>query len=167
MDDLILSKLLWAFGTAFGTVVVYGLLRWRLMVATREFRERTGEEAYAFGQQPDPKQPEAQVLAYWAERAYRPTTPWLLVFSLLAAVLRPNSGRRSSTNNAEAASSTQALRLFVRLFWALISTSPLACILALVVLAAALLWRSYVEALRDGITTAMGRGRSAPRVAPT
>ena len=161
MDDLILSKLVWAFGT----VVVYGLLRWRLMVATHEFRVRTGEEAYAFGQQADPKQPEDQVLVSWAERAYRPTTPWLLVLSLLGAVLRPNSGRRSSMRNAEAASATQALN--VRLFWALISTSPLACILALVVLAVALLWRSYVEALRDGITTAMGRVRSAPRVAHT
>ena len=160
MDDLILSKLAWAFGT----VVVYGLLRWRLMVATHEFRVRTGAEAYAFGQQADPKQPEGRVLVFWAERAYRPTTPWLLVFSLLVAILRPNSGRRSSTNNAEAASATQALN--VRLFWALISTSPLACILALLVLTAALLWRSYVEALRDGITTAIVRVKSAPRAAP-
>ena len=157
MDDPILSRLVWAFGA----VVVYGLLRWRLMLATHEFRVRTGAEAYALGQQADPKQPEGRVLVFLAERAYRPTTPWLLVFSLLGAVLRPNS-RQRARNTAVAPP-----ELNVRLFWALISTSPLASILALLVLAAALLWRRYVEALRDGITTAMGRVHSAPRAVPT
>ena len=159
MDDPILSRLVWTFGA----IIVYGLLRWRLMVATHEFRVRTGAEAHAFGQQADPKQPEGRVLVFLAERAYRPTTPWLLVLSLLGAVLRPSSWRRS--HNAEALTAPQDLN--VRLFWALISTSPLASILALLILAAALLWRSYAEALRDGVTTAMGRVHSAPHAVPT
>ena len=161
MDDPILSKLVWAFGA----VVVYGLLRWRLMVATHEFRIRAGAAAFALGQQADQKQPSRRELAFLAERAYRATTPWLLVLSLLRAVLGPNQRRRSSTHNAETASVPPELS--VRLFWALISTSPLASILALLVLVAALLWRSYVEALRDGITAAMDRVHSPPRAVPT
>lgn len=155
MDDPVLSRLVWAFGA----VVVYGLLRWRLMVVTHEFRVRTGAEAYALGQQADPKRPEGRALMSLAERAYRPTTPWLLVFALIGAVLRPNASRRSPARNAEAASAPRELN--VRLFLALVSTSPLASVFALLVLAVALLWQNYVEALRDGITTAMYRVPSA------
>lgn len=144
MDDPILTELAWVFGT----VIVYGLLRWRLMVATHEFRVRTGVAACAFARNADATRAEGRELAFLAERAYRPTTPWLLVLALLGAVLRPNSGRRPAPQEMR--------QLNVRLFWALISTSPLASVLALLVLAAALLWRSYVEAVRDGITAAMG-----------
>lgn len=151
MDDLILSKLIWAFGG----VIVYGLFRWRLMVATHEFRVRTGVEACAFARDADGVRAEGRVLAFLAERAYWPTTPWLLIVSLLGAVLRPN--RRSVPREVQ--------RLNVRLFWALISTSPLACFVALLVLAAALLWRSFEETLRDGINTAMVHPWS--RAAPT
>ena len=163
MGDPILSKLLWAFGA----VVVYGLLRWRLMVATHEFRVRAGMAACAFARDADAKQAEGQVLAFWAARAYRPTTPWLLVLSLLGAVLWSKSGR-SPAQGAEAASASHEVQqMSVRLFWALISTSPLASSLALLVLAAALLWRKYVEAVRDGITTAMGRLHPWPRATST
>lgn len=144
MDDPILTKLAWAFGA----IVVYGLLRWRLMVATHEFRVRTGVAACAFARKADATRAEGRALVFLAHRAYRPTTPWLLVLALLGACLRSNSGRRSVPHEER--------QLNVRLFWALISTSPLAFLLALLVLAAALLWRSYVEAVRDGITAAMG-----------
>lgn len=161
MDDPILSKLIWAFGA----VIVYGLFKWRLMVATHEFRVRTGVEACAFARDADGVRAEGRVLAFLAERAYWPTTPWLLIVSLLGAVLRPNR-RRSAARGAEAASVPRAVqRLNVRLFWALISTSPLACFVALLVLAAALLWRSFEETLRDGINTAMVHPWS--RAAPT
>ena len=160
MVDPILIKLIWAFGA----IVAYGLLRWRLMVATHDFRVRTGAKAHMLGQQADPQQPEGRRLVLLAESAYRPMTPWLLAFSLLRAVLLPTSRRRPATPDAEAATAPQ--ELYVRLFWALISTSPLATILALLILAMALLWRS-LEALRDGITAAMGRVHPTPRTAPT
>lgn len=153
--DPILSKLVWIFGA----VVFYGLLRWRWMRATHDFRVRTGVAACAYAQDGNTKRAEGEVLAFWAERAYRPTTPWLLVLALLGAVLRPKSAQHSAPQEAQ--------QLNVRLFCALISTSPLASLLALVVLAAALLWRSYVEAVRDGITTAMGRVHARPHAAST
>lgn len=160
MDDPILSKLAWVFGA----VVLYGLLRWRLMVATHEFRVRAGVEAGAFARDAEAEQAEGREQAFLAERAYRPTTPWLLVLSLLGAVLRPNPGQHSPPQRVEAGSAPQEVQQQrVRLFWALVSTSPLASLLALVVLAGALLCRSYVDAVRDGITTAMGRVRSRPR----
>lgn len=163
MDDPILSKLIWAFGA----VVVYGLLRWRLMRATHDFRVRTGVAACAFARDADATCTQGRVLAFLAARAYRPTTPWLLLLFLLGAVLRPNWGR-SAADRAQAASAPQELlQLNVRLFWALISTSPLASVLALLVLAAALLWRSYVEAVRDGITAAMGLVQSRVGAAST
>lgn len=151
--DPILSKLVWVFGA----VVVYGLLRWRLMCATHEFRIRAGVDACAFSRNVDATRVEGRVLGFLAERAYRPTTPWLLVLALLGAVLRPNSAQRPVP--------PEVRQLNVRLFWALISTSPLASLLAAFVLAAALLWRSYAEAVSDGITAAMGRVCVRPHAA--
>ena len=155
MDDPILTKLVWIFGA----VVFYGLLRWRWMRATHEFRVRAGVAACAYAQDGNTKRAEGEVLAFWAERAYRPTTPWLLVFALLCAVLLPNSGRRPVPQEVQ--------QLNVRLFWALISTSPLASLLAAFVLAIALLLRSYVEVVRDGINAAMGRVPARAHAAST
>ena len=152
--DPILTKLVWIFGA----VVVYGLLRWRLMRGTHEFRVRAGVEACAYARSV-PADGEGQVLAFLAERAYRPTTPWLLVLAVIGGVFRPNSGHRPVPQEVQ--------QLNVRLFWALISTSPLAALLAALVLVLALLWRSYVEPVRDGITAAMARVYARPHAAST
>ena len=151
--DPILSKLVWVFGA----VVVYGLLRWRLMCATHEFRIRAGVDACAFSQEVAAKGAEGRVLALLAERAYRPTTPWLLVLALIGGVVRPNLGQRPVP--------PEVRQLNVRVFWALISTSPLASLLAAFVLAVALLWRNYTEVVRDGINAAMGRVHVRPYAA--
>lgn len=153
MDDPILSKLVWVFSA----VVVYGLLRWRLMRATHEFRIRAGADACAFSRNADATRAEGRVLAFLAEKAYRPTTPWLLVLALIGGVVRPNLGQRPVPHEVQ--------QLNVRLFWALISTSPLASLLAAFVLAVALLWRNYTEVVRDGINAAMGRVHVRPYAA--
>lgn len=157
MVDLILIKLAWVVGI----VVAYGLLRWRLMSATHLFRVRVGLEANRMAHDRDVDAADRRKFAWLAERAYRPTTPWLLVVTLLLAVLSPNLTRQLSHDDGTVSASREKVRLTdVRLFWALISTSPLASLLAMLILMAALLWRSSVEVVRGGVTIAMTKLRT-------
>ena len=131
-------------------VVGYGLLRWRLMAATHDFRTRAGCEADRLAADARVDQQTRSALSTLADRAYRPTTPWLLLVCAVIAVFLP---RKTSQHPKSLEGDVAGLQM--KLLLAVISTSPLACVLIFGVLVVSLLVRSLdmvVDAV-PGITS--------------
>ena len=153
MTEPVLIKI----ATVIGVTFAYGLIRWRLMTATHEFRVHTGCAADRMAE--DPRlSPDMQArLTRLADMAYKSFTPWLVLLALIVAMFLPLRSRRSVevSDSAEVAGEVASLKL--KLVIALITTSPLACALALPVLALGLLLRGSVEALAGYMATAGDR----------
>ena len=135
-------------------VVGYGLLRWRLMVATHDFRTRAGCAADRLAADARVDQQTRSALSTLADRAYRPTTPWLLLVCAAIAVFLPRkTSQHPKSLEGDVAGEVAGLQM--KLLLAVISTSPLACVLTFGVLVVSLLVRSLdmvVDAV-PGITS--------------
>lgn len=153
MTEPVLIKI----ATVIGVIFAYGLLRWRLMTATHEFRVHTGCAADRMAEDPRVSPDTQARLTRLADMAYRSFTPWLVLLALIVAMFPPFRSRCPAElpDNAEVAGEVSLLKL--KLVVALISTSPLACALALPVLALGLLLRGSVEALAGYMATAGDR----------
>lgn len=135
-----------------GAVVAYGLLRWRLIQATHEFRVRTGCEADRLAADPLVGPRMQRSLSGLADLAYRPAAPWILLIGLIVAVVFPihkffDIGLPDDPEVLE-----KIVRLKLRLIASLITTSPLACVLAIVVLVTGLLVRHSVGTIKVRIS---------------
>ena len=153
MTEPVLIKL----GYLAAGLAMYALLCWCLMWVTHEFRVRAGCEADRWSRDARVVPAMRRSLAGLADMAYRPLTPWLLLFGLTVAVSLPRRiverwfGSIEISDDAEVAATV--VRLKLRLLRALIATSPLACLFAFVVLALGLLARGSMDALDKRFST--------------
>ena len=145
MADPVLIKIAYAFAV----VIVYGLLRWRLMRATHEYRVQAGCEADRWAENPKVEPRIRASLSGLADMAYRPLTPWALLVGLIVAMFSPlgKFGDLRISDDEEVA--REIVKLKLTLFFALITTSPLAFFFAAVILAIGLLARGSVSTIRD------------------
>ncbi|MXW91811.1 MAG: hypothetical protein F4114_18105 [Rhodospirillaceae bacterium] len=156
MTEAVLLKI----GYIVGAVIVYGLLRWRIMAVTHEFRVRAGcdtDRLVAGGGIPADMQ---RALQGWADRMYQPTTPWLIVLGMLIAVLMPYQqlGRKYDAMMRSLPSEIreEVARLNVRLVFAAVTTSPLASLATFLILVVGLIVRRSVESLKRQIEALVG-----------
>ena len=153
MTDAVLIKI----GYLVAAVVAYELLRWRLVLATHEFRTRAGCEADRWAADPRVHPRMRTTLTAIADNAYRPSAPWIVLSGWVFMLFLP-PGRLRDTEVSDEPEVTVAIGvLLAKLFFAAILTSPLACVLAVVVLAAGLLLRGSVEALARYVAAAGDR----------
>ena len=152
MIDPLLLKAAWVPAL----VILYGLLRWRLMVATHDFRTRVGCEADRWADDECLDGRTRAALSALADRAYRPTTPWLVLLGLVIAVFLPPRNANALQSLADDVA-RQVVGLLLKLFLAMISTSPLACVLALIVLVIDLLLRRSVDKVVDAVPVIASR----------
>ncbi len=170
MTEPVLIKL----GYIAAGLAIYALLCWCLMWGTHEFRVRAGCEAVRWARDSRVTPAVRTALAGLADVAYLPFTPWLLLFGLTVAVLLPRRigerlfGRIEISDDAKVAATV--VRLKLRLLLALITTSPLACLFAFVVLvigfAIGFLARSSMDALGERLSTVGDRLASKRQAAP-
>lgn len=116
-------------------VILYGLLRWRLMVATHDFRTRVGCEADRMADDERLDEWTRATLSSLADRAYGPTAPWLIVLGVVIAAILPRTTDARQLDDEVAS-------LLLKLFVAVLSTSPIAFALASVVFVLCLVLRS-------------------------
>ena len=136
-----------------GAVIAYGLLRWRLMQATHEFRIRAGCEADRLVEDPRVHPRARASLSGLADLVYRPAAPWILLILLVVAMFLPARKLRGVRPSDDAETAAKIALLNTKLVFSSITTSPLACVLAIVVLAMGLLARSSVGAVEDRVST--------------
>ena len=140
-----------------GAVIAYGLLRLRMMKATHEFRTRVGCEADRWAEDPRVDPRVRASLMGLADMAYRPAAPWLVLSGLIVAVLLPLHKLPDIRFSDDAEVVSAVVQIKLKLLFALIATSPLACVLAVTVLMIGLLVRSSVSVVRDSISAAGDR----------
>lgn len=83
--------------------------------------------------------------------AYWPLAPWALLIGFIVAKFLPRGKFRDLWISDDEEIVQEIVKLKLRLFFALIATSPLACLLAAVILAIGLLARSSVSAIGDRV----------------
>ena len=153
MIEPVLIKLSYVIAAVFA----YGLLRWRLMQVTHEFRVRVGCEADRWAEDLRVNPMIRTSLMGLADMAYRPVAPWLILFGLVVAVFLPLRKLPDIRFSDSAEVTSVVVQLKLKLLFALITTSPLACILAVVVLMIGLLMHSSVSAIGDSVSAAGDR----------
>lgn len=147
-------------------VIVYGLLRWRLMLATHEFRVRVACEADRWAEDPRVNPKIRISLAGLADAAYRPATPWLILIGLTVSMCLPlhRTRIRLSDVSDDAGVAAQIFQLKLKLLFALITTSPSACVLAMIVLMIGLLVHKSVITIKDSVSAAGDRFFPSARI---
>lgn len=151
MTDPVLIKIAYVLAA----VIAYGLIRWRLMRATHEFRVRAGCEADRWAENPKVEKRIRASLSGLADMAYRPLAPWALLIGSIVALFSPRRKLGDISDDEEVAK--KVVELKSTLFFAMISTSPLACLVASIVLAIGLLTRGSVSAVGDRLSMAGDR----------
>ena len=151
MTDDVIVKLIY-IGVA---VIGYGLFRWRLIAATQDFRKKIGIQADRWGRDERVDPQVRNTLPFLADMAFRPATPWLVLGGLIIAMLTPVRKDHEAilaeiADDAEVAK--EIIRLRLGLLLALITTSPLALVLALAVLVVGLLIRASLVMIEDSIS---------------
>ena len=145
MTDPALIKIAYIFAA----VIAYGLIRWRLMRATHEYRVQAGCKADRWAENPKVEPRIRASLSRLADMAYRPLTPWALLIGFVVAAFSPRGKLGDFRISDDEEVTKKVVRLKLTLFFALIATSPLACLLAAVILAIGLLARGSVSATGD------------------
>lgn len=166
MTEPVLVKI----GYAVVAVVAYGLLRWRWMRATQDFRIRAGCEADLRADDPHVKPWVRASLAGLADKAYRPMAPWLLLLGLVIVMILPVRKLDHSEFSDDPVVADKVARLKVKLVFGLMSTSPLACVFAAAVLMLGLLTRRSVDVIEERVSATSDRffhtiGTGRPRSA--
>ena len=153
MTDPVLIKIAYILAA----VIVYGLIRWRLMRVTHEFRVLAGCEADRWAENPKVEPRIRASLSALADMAYRPVTPWALLMGLIVALFFPPGKFGDIRISDDEKIVQEVVKLKLTLFFALITTSPLACFLAAIILVIGLLARSSVSTIRDCVSMAGDR----------
>lgn len=140
MNEPVLVKI----GYVVAAVFAYELLRWCMALATHEFRVRTGREADCWARDPRLPPDIQATLAALAALAYWPSAPWLMLlllvaglFGMIAGMLGAILPRRLQPDGSGIPDDeviAQVIRLKLKLVAALVTTSPLASILAVAIL---------------------------------
>ena len=151
MTDDVIVKLIYV-GVA---VIGYGVFRWRLIAVTQDFRIKVGIRADRWGQDERVDPQVRGTLPILADMAFRPATPWLILVGLINAMLMPvRKGHKAIlaeiSDDAEVAK--EIIRLRLGLLLALITTSPLALVLAVAVLVVWLLIHASLVMIGDSIS---------------
>lgn len=153
MTEPVLVKI----GYVVAAIVAYGLLRWRWMRATQDFRIRVGRKADLRADDPRVKPWVRASLAGLADMAYRPMVPWFLLSGLAIAMILPFRKLDHSEFSDDPVVADEVARLKVKLVFGLISTSPLACVFAAAVLTIGLLTRRSVDVIGERVSAAGDR----------
>ena len=136
----------------FAAVIAYGLVRWRLMRATREFRVQAGCEAHRRAENSKVEPRIRASLSGLADMAYRPVSPRALLIGFIVAVFLPLGKFGDLRISDDEGVARDVVRLKLTLFFALIMTSPPAGFLAAVILS--MLVRGSVGTIRDCVSMA-------------
>ena len=156
MTEAVLLKI----GVIIAVLVGYGLVRWRIMIVTHEFRGQAGCDADRWAADERVPANLRQSLQDLADRMYRPTTPWLIVLGTLIFVLMPyrQFDRKHDAMMRSISSDVRedVARLSVRLVFAGVATSPLATIATILILLAGLVIRTSVASLERRIEAIAG-----------
>lgn len=166
MTEPVLVKI----GYVVAAIVAYGLLRWRWMRATQDFRIRVGRKADLLAEGPRVKPWVRASLAGLADMAYRPMVPWFLLLGLAIAMILPFRELDHSEFSDDPVVADKVARLKVKLVFGLMSTSPLACVFAAAVLMLGLLTRRSVDVIEERVSATSDRffhtiGTGRPRSA--
>ena len=142
MTEPVLVKI----GYVVAAIFAYELLRWCMALATHKFRVRVGREADRWAQ--DPRLPPniRETLAALADMAYWPSAPWRMLlllaagqFSMIAGMICAIFTWRSQPDGSGISDDDEVIakiiRIELRLAAALITTGPLASVLAIAMLA--------------------------------
>ena len=148
--------------------VVYCLLSSRLMLATHEYRVRVGREANRWARDPRVSPGARSSLMALADMPYRVFTPWKVLWALFVAAVLPRRNSRRARISGDAEVTAEVTEVKLKLVLVLITTSPLACLLAVVVLALGLLLRrsgdafaNYAAAAGDRFVPRAGQSHAA------
>ena len=118
--------LLWTIMQIFVVLLLYGLLRRRLMRTTHAFRIQVGRKAMQWSSDSRVPEQSRKSLEIMAHMMYRPISPWLVVVALVVACWPSRSISKNSVSE-EKDVAEQVQKLKFDLIVALITTSPLAC----------------------------------------
>ena len=110
----------------FFVLLLYGLLRRRLMRTTHAFRIQVGRKAMQWSSDSRVKERARKSLETMAQMMYRPISPWLVVVALVVACW-PSRAIPKNVISEEKEVAEQVQKLKFDLIVALITTSPLAC----------------------------------------
>ena len=127
------------------------------MSATHDSRARVGREADRWAEDPrvDPKVRESIVLL--ADAAYRPATPWIILPGVIVGMVS-SSGRPHAVGLSDDPEvSRKLVVLKLKLLPALITTSPLASMFAVMAVMVAVPAHSSCNTIGDGISEAGDR----------
>ena len=152
MTEAVLFKI----GCVIAALIGYGLIRWRLMKATHEFRVKAGCDADRW--MADSRVPEEtrRGLQGMADGMYRPMMPWLVVLGTLIAVLMPHRRFEAVMLSLDPGIRKDIARLNVRLAFSAVAVSPLAGLVTLFILLLGLLVRESFEAVGQRIQAVAG-----------
>ena len=125
-------------------ILIYGLLRRRILHATHGFRVEAGQDAIRLSRKNGLDEEIGRNLRVLVYAAYRPLTPWILLIGLLASLV-PTRLAPPDAHSSGPAIGRDAIQLRTKLFFALISTSPFAFLLAAPILTVALAVRSSLK----------------------
>lgn len=160
MTEAVLLKL----GYVFAAVIGYGLLRWRIMAATHTFRIQAGCDADRLAADERISADMRNALQGWADRMYRPMTPWLIVFRTLIVIFIPTQWLARAHDAAMSLVPPDArgdvARVNIRLVFAAVTTSPLATVATFLILFLGLVVRASFEVLWERIAAI---AETAPR----
>ena len=122
-----------------------------------KFLVQAGSEADQWAKDPKVEPRMRASLSLLSDMAYRPLTPWTLLTGFVTAAFSPcrKLGDLRISDDGEVAEKVARLKL--TLFFALIAASPLACLLAAVILAIGLLAHGSVSVTGDCLSTADDR----------
>lgn len=135
-------------------VFLYGLLRWRIMQTTHPFRIQVGREAKRLSSDDRVTERSRKSLDVMADMMYRPIAPWLVVIALVWAAFQPSRSAAKNILSEDKVIAKEVLGLKLKLIFALITTSPLACLVGAFVMAMGLVFRSSVVVLSEVISAA-------------
>lgn len=138
------EAVLWKMGYLASAVIAYGLLRWRIMVITHDFRVQAGLDADALSADPRVPKVVGLQLQFWADRIYLPWTPWIVVWRTLVAVLKPI--RKSETAESSAVHK-EIFHVGLRLLLSAVSASPIASVVTAIILVVGLKTRRPIKFL--------------------
>ena len=156
MTEAVLLKI----GCVVAILVGYGLVRWRLMHATHEFRVRAGCDADRWVADERVPGEMRRALQGLADGMYQPMTPWRVVLVTLIVVLAPHRavGPKFEVMMHRLVPEVREdiARLNVRLIFAAVTTSPPASLVMIFVLLMGLLVGQSIEAVRKRLEAIAG-----------
>ena len=145
MIDPVVIKLIWV-GAA---LVAYGLFRWRWLVATEDFVISAVQDAERWGQSPGTSAFAKDLVERFSNAAYRPFATWCIALfvscGVVVAVIRDLRRKHSASAQDDAAD--EEARMTFRLLVAVLTTSPIALVLVVVVFCLGLLFQGSAKAV--------------------